>query len=92
MERGDRQINHILRINQRRRIQRPVRNFINNNRTIAIFVTWPYDKDLDLKDRNELKLHETYSTGLKGNDRFNGSLDKANKFLKLFGKHISDCR
>ena len=68
------------------------RNFINDDRTMSHFVFCPYDKDLCLTNRNDLKLHETASAGLKENDTFDRSLDKASNFLKLFGDHISDCR
>jgi len=75
------------------RIQRAVRNFINNNRrTISTFILCPYDKDLDLNDKNDFKLYESACARLKEADRFDGSLEKAGTFLKLFGKHISDCR
>ena len=45
-----------------------------------------------MTDRNDLKLHETARADLKDNARFDGNLEDANKFLKLFGKHVSDCR
>ena len=93
MQRSERQINCILRRNQATRIQRAVRNFINNNRrTMSTFILCPYDKDLDLNDKNDFKLYENACAGLKEADRFDGSLEKAGTFLKLFGKHISDCR
>ena len=41
---------------------------------------YPYDKDIDLNDKNDLKLHEKACSGLKDNDRIDGSLDKASKF------------
>ena len=59
---------------------------------MSTFEIFPYDKDLDLTHMNDLKLCETARSGLKDGDRFDGYLDKANKFLKIFGKHVSYCR
>ena len=82
----------MLRRNQATRIQRIVKNFINGNRTMSTFELYVYDKNLDLTDSNDQEFHETASARLKDNGRFDGSLDKANKFLNLFGKNILDCR
>ena len=59
---------------------------------MATIILCLYDKDLDLNDKNDLKLYETVWNGLKEKDRFNGSIEKAGEFLKLFGKYYLDCR
>ena len=88
MERVNRQINRILRRNQVRRTQRVARNFINDARTISTLILFPYDKDLDLNVKNDLNPCETASAELKVNDVLDRSLDKDNKFLKLFDMHV----
>ena len=74
------------------RIQVVTREFITRRRRMATIILCSLDKDLDLNDKNDLKSHETAFNGLKEKDRFDGSIEKAGKFLKLFGKHLSDCR
>ena len=59
---------------------------------MSTFILCSYNKDLDLNNKNDFKLYENTCARLKEADRFNGSLEKASKFLKLFKKHISDCR
>ena len=56
------------------------------------FITNPYDATLDLTNREDRKLFQEGSKGLKEDDKFAGKKVKYNTFAKLMGKSFEDVK
>ena len=54
------------------------------------FMLNPYEKELDLTNKGDLKLHENACKGVN-NFTFDGNIENSIKFSKLIGKHLEDC-
>ena len=86
-------------------IQEATRNLLTGlaNRTVTIhpvslpaimtsFILNPYDQLLDISKKDHLKLYTDGCKGLEKDLRFDGKRENYDKFVKLFGKRMSDTR
>ena len=92
--------NRVRRGTSARVIQRAFRSLQERSRAGAIskditkmaFCTSPYDRVLNLTDKEDRKLFNDACRGLEKEDRFDGTLSKSSQFLKLIGKELEDFR
>ena len=56
------------------------------------FITSPYNKLLDLNNKEDRKLFNNACKCLEKEDRFDQKLEKLLKFLKLIGKELKNYR
>ena len=64
--------------------------FVPHTTVAMAFLTSPYDSPLDLSNKEDRKLFNDACEGLEKDDRFDGKLANASKFLKLIGKELED--